>query len=534
VPFGSNKGNMIKKCNLSVPAALLGCFLVLSFLLSQEKPQESVTVTAVEIPVRVFDGNGFVAGLTKDDFEVFENGVKQDITGFEAVSRSILPDSVEAPGAIPKSVRKRNFILIFNVYAYTDDIGEAIDFFFKNVFSPGDRLVTLVNEGLVQIKGDGGGEEIASRLKQVLLEVKKSSLADLNRTFLDLEKKAEDLAASLDPQGSMSSQYGADDVFTNISRFLDDYQRVWIDYGHRKFDINLDLYKTIANRMGKLDGDKWAVCFQQREVFPKIKNQGRLTEELKQALDSQEGVDPRASQVLAQRQALERSFNVNVNFPGAKIQELFTQANVTFHVLLMKPVSAQAGSLSADLDIGEVRAEYEDTLRKISRSTGGVTIFSNKVLETLKEASVKTDRYYLLVYQPQKGLVNPENKIEVRIKREGIEVVSLKERTPVKTEGITIFNFEAGPKSIAFRLKNYARAPLEWQEQGRAMIKVTIFDDQSAKVFSKETTLNLVADTIRVSLDFPALAAGNYLVLIEAYDVVGGEKAVFSQAVRFE
>ncbi len=503
-----------------------------AFLAGQDKPRESVTVTAVEIPVRVFDGKGFVSGLSKDDFEVFENGVKQDITGFEAVSRSILPASVEMPGPIPKPQRKRNFLVIFNVYAYTDEIGEAIDYFFKNVFGPGDRLILLVNEGLVQIQGDGG-EEIASRLEEVLLEVKKVSLADLNRAFLDLEKKAEDLAASLDPElSSMVSQYQADD-FTIISRFLDDYQRAWIDYNNRKLDVNLDLYKTVAERMGKLDGDKWAICFQQRAVFPKIKSQGRLSERLMVKLEALEGVDPRASHVLAQRRALEMSLNVNDNFPAEAIRELFTQANITFHVLLMKPVAVQAGQLSGDLDLGEVRAEYEDTLRRISRATGGLTAFSNNVMDTLKEASAKVDQYYLVVYQPQKGLVSPEHKIEVRVKRAGAEVVSLKARTPAKSDIISIYDFQSGPKSVVFRLKGYSRAPLEWKEQGRATVKITVFDDQSAKVFSKETTLNLVADTIRISLDFPAIAAGDHFILVEAYDVVSGEKAVFSQAVRF-
>jgi hypothetical protein len=518
----------------SIPV-ILTCGLIAIFLIAaQEKPQESVTVTAVEIPVRVFDRNGFVDGLTKDDFEVFENSIKQDITGFEAVSRAILPESVEMPGPIPKQTRKRNFLLIFNVYAYTDEIGEAIDFFFKNVFSPGDRLVTLVNEGLVQIKGDGGGEEIVSPLKEVLLEVKKVSLADLNRTFLDLEKKAEDLVASLDLKSSGTSGYEDDAEFTHISRFLDDYQRAWLDYNRRKLDVSLDLYKTVAERMGKLDGDKWAVCFQQRAVFPKIKSQGRLSEALRQALDSQEGANPLAMHVLAQRRAVETSLNVNDNFPAGRIQELFTRANITFHVLLMKPASIYAGSVSADLDLGEVRAEYEAVLGKISRSTGGVTIFSNKVLDTLKEASVKTDQYYLLVYQPPKGLVKPDNKIKVRVKREGVEVVSLKERTPVIVEGIAVCDFEFAGKSIAFRLKDYARAPLEWKEQGRATIAVSVFNDQSDKVYSKMTTLNLAADTTRVSLDLQALLPGDYFVLIEAHDVVSGEKAIFSQAVRFE
>jgi hypothetical protein len=51
----------------------------------QEDPQE-VTVTAVEVPVRVFAEGRVVRGLTAADFEVYENGLKQEITHFEIIS----------------------------------------------------------------------------------------------------------------------------------------------------------------------------------------------------------------------------------------------------------------------------------------------------------------------------------------------------------------------------------------------------------------------------------------------------------------
>jgi VWFA-related protein len=511
------------------------CLLAGIFLPGQDKPQESVTVTAVEIPVRVFDANGFVAGLTKDDFEVHENGVKQDITGFEAVSRSILPDSVEAPGAIPKMPRERNFLLIFDVFAYTEQIGEAIDFFFKNVYGPGDRFVTLVNEEFVQIKGGGSGEEIAAHLKELLLKVRDERRQEFMRSFQRLERQTESLRRAL-VDGDKSSEYSnEDDVIFGVTRYYDDYQRAWNDYRTKRLSINLDLYKSIAGRFGKLDGDKWAICFHQRDIFPKIKSGSRLDEALRDLVNAGTGVDPRAGLLEAKQREIEHSLDINDGFSEEKIRELFTQANITFYTLLMKAVSLEGRYTSEDMDLREVRAGYEDTLRKISRDTGGLLIFSNKVLETLKEAAAKHDQYYLIVYQPKKGLVSPENKIDVRVRRDNVHIVSLKTRMPVKTEGITIFDFESGPHSIAFRLKNYARAPLEWKEQGRAMIKVMIFDDQSAKVFSKETTMDLVADTIRLSLNLalPAVS-GDYFVLIEAYDIVSGEKAVFSQAVRFE
>ncbi|HDZ25542.1 MAG TPA: hypothetical protein ENH65_03405, partial [Candidatus Aminicenantes bacterium] len=102
--------------------ALLFFFLNLNLnsVPEQEKLQEAVTVTAVEVPVRIFHKGQVVRNLKKEDFEVYENGVKQEITAFEIISRKI---------SIPQEERKthqkkRLFILIFNIFDYNEAVGE--------------------------------------------------------------------------------------------------------------------------------------------------------------------------------------------------------------------------------------------------------------------------------------------------------------------------------------------------------------------------------------------------------------------------
>ena len=71
----------------------LSVFLSLNLSLftqqQQEKIQEKAGVTAAEVPVRVIFKGQAVKDLGKEDFELFENGIKQKITAFEVVSRKI-------------------------------------------------------------------------------------------------------------------------------------------------------------------------------------------------------------------------------------------------------------------------------------------------------------------------------------------------------------------------------------------------------------------------------------------------------------
>jgi VWFA-related protein len=57
--------------------------LIATVLLAQERFEDRVQVTEVQVPVRVLVKGDPVRGLTRDDFELFEGKVKREILGFE-------------------------------------------------------------------------------------------------------------------------------------------------------------------------------------------------------------------------------------------------------------------------------------------------------------------------------------------------------------------------------------------------------------------------------------------------------------------
>lgn len=84
--------------------------------------EESTTVIAVEVPVRVLLGGEPVYGLTAEDFEVFDDGVEREITAFGVLDAAAREQGVGAPAkprpssgtAEPEVAPQRNFLLLFD------------------------------------------------------------------------------------------------------------------------------------------------------------------------------------------------------------------------------------------------------------------------------------------------------------------------------------------------------------------------------------------------------------------------------------
>src|SRR6185436_19355523 len=74
------------------PRALLVCLLTGATLVSAQTPQPTfqVSVNYVDVDVTVTDAAGnFVSGLSRDDFQVFEDGKPQKIDTFSLVELPI-------------------------------------------------------------------------------------------------------------------------------------------------------------------------------------------------------------------------------------------------------------------------------------------------------------------------------------------------------------------------------------------------------------------------------------------------------------
>ena len=76
--------------------------------------QESAEVTLVEVPVRVTGRDGApIRGLTAADFQLFDNGKKQEILGFDAIDLA-----EKAPGALGPEMNpagRRRFLFFFDL-----------------------------------------------------------------------------------------------------------------------------------------------------------------------------------------------------------------------------------------------------------------------------------------------------------------------------------------------------------------------------------------------------------------------------------
>jgi VWFA-related protein len=122
-----------------------------------QPPRFVTDIQLVTVDVSVLDERGLpVAGLDRNDFQVSENGVPQDITAFQTI---VVPEAVEVPvvskrpafstNVTPRGIG-RTFVIVFDDVHLTREQAlqgrAAVQEFLKSGIAPGDRL-SLVATG---------------------------------------------------------------------------------------------------------------------------------------------------------------------------------------------------------------------------------------------------------------------------------------------------------------------------------------------------------------------------------------------------
>src|SRR5579883_912969 len=130
----------------------------------------STQVRLVDVPVVVRDAHRHaVAGLTRDDFEIYDAGKKQTITAFS--TQSFAAGGAADGGAVPKNETATRFVALVldNLHIGAAALKAAKDAavrFVQTSLAPGDRVVVLTTS-------DSGNYEFTAHVPKLIADIAK-------------------------------------------------------------------------------------------------------------------------------------------------------------------------------------------------------------------------------------------------------------------------------------------------------------------------------------------------------------------------
>jgi VWFA-related protein len=368
------------------------------------QPDFRVAVDLVNMDVIVRDAKDvFVANLTKDDFEVFEDGVQQDINQFTLVHGGRVHNLLAPPpaptqeGIILPPSRPRNdaagrifLIIVDDLHLDFRNTGRIRDLF-KRIST------TLVHDGDMFAIVSTGPSSLA-----IDPTYDRKVLDDAIKRITGNGLKPSDIIQGPEgAEGPTEVRYRAHVAFSTAYDILRQIERIanrrkaviWVSNGYDFDPFN-------KSRLGEdpVFGGRFGQTREEGEQDRQRFNQG------------QQFADADLARELAE------------------VTRTANRANATIYTI--DPRGLVAGSdLDEQLDPVEW-SEYvrksQDSLRVLAEETGGIAVVNqNDFSKALKRIDNETSDYYVLGYYS----TNPDptkrtRKIEVKVKREGLNTWS--------------------------------------------------------------------------------------------------------------
>jgi VWFA-related protein len=397
-----------------------------------------VEVNYVDVDVVVTDEAGrFVTGLTRDDFEVFEDGKPQKIDTFSQVEiplektqtvvvegRPIIPDT--QTNRRPFDGRVYVFVLDdLDVSALrSTQVRDAARKFVQQHMGANDVAAVVYTSGRTD-----ASQEFTTNRELLLRAIDKFQGRRMRSLSLErLDAYYQRIAfgytsrTEADPNtGTINSQdpagYGRTSDPTELER------------GTRALNV-LDSLKNTAEFLSSVRGRRKAVLF--------------FSEGLDYPIRDVFGAHDATVIIRATQDAISTAARANVNFYtidprglAGMTQDFMESAGIgngvgtTGPVLLVPGTNAPASGITGVSGVFNVQDELmtefrlsQDTLRELAEQTGGIaSVNTNDVTPAFERIVNANSRYYVLGYYPPNHPRNGRfHKIEVRVKRPGVRV----------------------------------------------------------------------------------------------------------------
>jgi VWFA-related protein len=474
----------------ALAASLLACgvYLANAAKPAAEPPSfgEVVNVNVVNVDVQVTDRDGRrVTDLKRDDFEVFEDGKRVEITNFQRVVPEAQPAAASRPekaapapagraetsqGEVPAEERLHLIVYVdnFNLApANRERVLRQLRGFLK-VLQPEDRVMLVTNDLDVSVRLPFTSDPVA--VEAALNEI--STLA-AQGSMLETDRR-EALRQILALREAVRRIEGP------CSRSIVPPAEAYAEGARQEVLRSVNAMTVLVNSLSGVPGRKALLHVSDglpatpgEEVFQFLAEicggattsgiQDIADPDIEQSRYQTPQYRGREAQLDAQRYSTVKELN-----------KLAAHANANRVTLYTLQASGLRGSASAEADLGpEDRllqlpsvqfvkvSNLQNSLTLLATETGGrVILNANDVTNDLRQMQQDLGSYYSLGYMPSHSGDGREHRIEVRVKRPGLQVRHRKsyrdkpaiERAVDRTLAAVYHGFEDNPLDVTIEV----------------------------------------------------------------------------------
>jgi VWFA-related protein len=409
-------------------SCLLLLFVAISSVAAPQTPvvphaAESVEVSIVNVDAVVVDKQGKrVQGLIRDDFEIFENGVRQPITNFAEYTSTppqqqsgVVTAQVPAGAPQPPPPQRRSIIVFverFQLPAFrSDPMFAAMKKLLHDSVRPGDRVMVVSwNQGVLGVrqtftddlsKVDKALDEIASRTK--------------TRNHDPMDDLRQELSTMQDPFGG--GRAALEDSGLSFSREQSARMKAEIAMADEKRKV--ETLKALMRSMAGVEGRKVLLLATHRlseyagaEAFY-LTDPGQLPAEVQSEFDAKPLIG-----------TLIETANAN----GVTIYPIYAEGLGS--TTLPSADQSEAPAPGAGAFDYRILSNETPMLEFVAKETGGVAAWgSTDVTKLLPRIGDDFDSYYSLAYRATTTKATAR-KIEVRVKDPALSVRARKQFVP--------------------------------------------------------------------------------------------------------
>jgi VWFA-related protein len=422
-----------------------------------------ISTTLIQVDATVTDKDGkVVTGLKPEDFEVYENGKKQDITNFSFILSGAENNPADSPAIVQNPSNKKNNIPIPPIklspeqvrrsYALVvDDLGlsfpsvfwvqKALKKFINEQMQPGD-LVAIIRTG----SGIGALQSFTSSKEQLLAAVDKIRWNPQSRGGVGIfapitPTMKEQMSGSVDQNGNEKSVVGKDEEVQA--------EKEYNDYRNENFTVGtLGALNYIIRGMKELPGRKSLMLFSDGFQLYKTENGSKQPTRV---LDSM--------RVLAD--LANRSSVVVYTLDPRGLQDIsgLTGEDNTWGTRVDSFGTSEDNLSGKVQDREDEFLDSQQSLRFLAYETGGIPFINqNNINKGLQRVLDDQKGYYLIGYQPDEESFDPNrnrfNRLVIKIKRPDLRI-----RYRSGFFGITDEKIEQMPQTPQQRIINALASP---------------------------------------------------------------------------